>query len=344
METVDGIDNRWRTLVLSLADQDDLVMSAVLAVSAFHMHLVNSPRHATSGPAATDPYGGTLEAFPAYLHRLDSNVVASLKHYAQLDALAAAQKQSILITILVLQVGAMVTGRSDFPSLYRMLDSAFNAVGGMEGLGGGEAPAFIKSQVDKFRFYGATLLDENAGLEVISSPAHARDLLDSLSSRWSDHPEHRETISYVKDLVRQALDMYLDAALSRSEQESAAAVAWLSPEDAAAAYPSPEEAALRADSARIRVQHFIETLQALLDSPMGASCEQALIWSTFVVGSGCMMREHELFFEGVFLRHHARSGFLNVLEGLKTLRKIWSRQDTSERWTALLAQTKKLVM
>lgn len=147
MVTVDGIDNSWRTLVLPFAYQDDLVMSAVLAVSAFHLHLVNSPRHPTSAPSDDD--GGTLNAFPVYLHNLDSNVVAGLKHYAELGSLEPAQKQSILITILVLQVGAMVTGRSDFPSLYRMLDSAFEAVGGMDGLGAGEAPEFIKSQVDK---------------------------------------------------------------------------------------------------------------------------------------------------------------------------------------------------
>lgn len=147
MVTVDGFDNSWRSLVLPFADQDELVMSAVLAVSAFHLHLVNSPRHPTSGPAAAE--GETLDTFPVYLHNLDSNVVAGLKHYAELGDLEPAQKQSILITILVLQVGAMVTGRSDFPSLYRMLDSAFEAVGGMDGLGGGDAPEFIKSQVDK---------------------------------------------------------------------------------------------------------------------------------------------------------------------------------------------------
>lgn len=120
--------------------------------------------------------------------------------------------------------------------------------------------------------------------------------------------------------------MYLDAAQHQHDQ------------------PSPADDIIRAENAAVRVQHFIETLQALLESPMGASCEQVLIWATFVVGSGCMTPEHKLFFEGVFLRHYARCGFLNVLEGLKTLRKIWSRQDTSERWTALIAQTKKLVM
>ncbi|KAM0276643.1 hypothetical protein ACHAQH_006552 [Verticillium albo-atrum] len=334
MVTVDGIDNSWRHLVLPFAHQDELVMSAVLAVSAFHTHIASLPRQSTSQPDS-DPAAdcGTLDAFPVYLHNLESNVVAGLRRLSELDGLDTTQKQSILITILVLQVGAMVTGRSDFPSLYRMLDSAFDAVGGMSALGGGEPADFIKSQVDKFRFYGATLLDEDAGLKVISSPAHAENLINSLSRRWFEHPEHRHTISFVNDLVRQALDMYLEQALLQSEHSGEQTVR-----------PSAAEVSLRAENSKLRVQHFIETLQALLGRPLGASCEQVLIWATFVVGSGCMTPEHMRFFEGVFLRHYARCGFLNVLEGLKALRKIWTRQDTSERCTALIAQTKRLVM
>lgn len=124
--------------------------------------------------------------------------------------------------------------------------------------------------------------------------------------------------------------MYLDQAWYSSSQGGAD--------------PGPDEAAYRLQKSVVRVEHYIETLKALLGSPVGESCEQVLIWATFVAASGCILDEHIRFFEGVFLRHYARSGFLNVLVGLETLRKIWNRQNTSERWTVLMAQTKKLVM
>lgn len=150
MVTVDGLDNSWRHLVLPFAYQDDLVMSAVLAVSAFHLHLVNSPRLPLADSSAmSQMHREALETFPLDLHKLDHAVVSGLKQHLELSNSDPARNQSVLITILVLQVGAMVTGRSDFPSLYRMLNSAFEAVGGQAGLGGGDAADFIMSQVDK---------------------------------------------------------------------------------------------------------------------------------------------------------------------------------------------------
>lgn len=150
MVTVDGFENSWRHLVLPFAYQDELVMNAVLAVSAFHLHLVNSPRRSVADASSDGQLSSeALESFPVDLHKLDQAVVAGLKKNFELSRFDPARNQSVLITILVLQVGAMVTGRSDFPSLYRMLNSGFEAIGGEAGLGGGDAADFIMSQVDK---------------------------------------------------------------------------------------------------------------------------------------------------------------------------------------------------
>ncbi|KEY71535.1 hypothetical protein S7711_08915 [Stachybotrys chartarum IBT 7711] len=343
MVTIDDQQNSWRHLVLPFAHTDDLVMSAVLAVSAFHTHIINSASFLQDRPPSleTISIGEILDTFPSHLHELDHKVIAGLRQQAALSSYDLKSRQSVLITILVLQVGAMVTGRSDFPSIYKMLESAFEALGGEEGLGGGEAADFILSQVYKFRFYGATLLDEKAGLQAISSPSNAGRLLNSLSGRWLDYPEHRQTIFFVNDLVRQAIDLYVEQASINSLSFSYPS---LSPPEAAEPALTLPEAGLHATKSIIRVQHFIETLDALLKSPIGASCEQVLIWATFVVASGCVLREHICFFEDVFQRHYTRCGFLNVLVGLEMLRKIWSRRSSDERWTALIAQTKKLVM
>ena len=190
----------------------------------------------------------------------------------------------------------------------------------------------LPKHCSRFRCYGATLLDEHAGLEAISSPSNAGRLLSCLSSRWSKLPEHSLTVHFVNDLVRQAIDLYVDQACLN-----------LQGGDFSSNISGPENVILTERSI-VRVQHFIETFDALLESPVGASCEQVLIWATFVVGSGCLLPEHIKFFEDVFIRHYARCGFLNVLVGLETLRSIWSRRNTSQKWTSLIAQTKILIM
>lgn len=175
----------------------------------------------------------------------------------------------------------------------------------------------------RFRFYGATLIDEEAGLQFISSTTHVTKLMDSLSYLWMESGDHSQTVLYVNDLTRQALDMYREQAQTTPVSGSSSAE------------QSPSSL-----NSIVRVQHFIETLQSL---PTSASCEQVLIWATFVAASGCVLDEHIHFFEGVLRRHYARNKFLNVLVGLEALQKIWAR-NRSERWTSLIAQTRTLVM
>jgi hypothetical protein len=169
------------------------------------------------------------------------------------------------------------------------------------------------------------MIDEKVGLQFISSTTHVTKLLDSLSRQWSEHPEHNETVTFVNDLTRQALDMYLEQAQSATTTTT-----------------SSGEAVTVSNSLNsiVRVQHFIETLQSL---PPSASCDRVLIWATFVAASGCVLDEHTQFFEGVLRRHYQRCKFLNVLAGLEALQRIWAR-NRSERWTSLIAQTRTLVM
>ncbi|KAK0383097.1 hypothetical protein NLU13_9011 [Sarocladium strictum] len=324
MVAVDGPYNHWRHILLPFAHYDDLVLQAIVTVSSCHIHLVNCV--STSQQLDATPQSGriTFDAFPAEFHEMYQTIFSSLQLTSDIKLLSSDKKHSILITILVLLTGAMVTGRSDFPLLYSLLGSAFDLMGGESTFDSSDIAHFIKSQVAKFRFYGATMVDEQAGLQYISSSTHVRELLDSLSRQWSEHPEHNKTVAFVNDLTRQALDMYLEQAQPTSLPPM--------PPD-----PTPDVSSLKSI---VRVQHFIETLQSL---PPSASCEQVLIWATFVAASGCVLDEHTRFFEGVLRRHYARNRFLNVLAGLEALQKIWAR-NRSEKWTSLIAQTRTLVM
>lgn len=141
MVAVDGLHNGWRHLILPFAQHDELVMNAVLTVSAFHFRLnvLGSEQY---------QFGSSPQCIPDP-NELYKNVICGLKQQHQLDTCNIEKKHSVLMTILVLIVGTMVTGRSDFPFLFRMLESALQAVGGDDVLGSSDAAAFILSQVNK---------------------------------------------------------------------------------------------------------------------------------------------------------------------------------------------------
>lgn len=145
MTAIDGSHNGWRHLVLPFARGDRLVLDAVLTVSAFHIWLNRNPAAEFHSPG--DMTSASLQApDPNQLYR---RVISGLQQQRELESCSAERKHSILITILVLHVSVMVTGRSDFPMLFRMLESALAAMGGCEALGGGEVADFILPEVAK---------------------------------------------------------------------------------------------------------------------------------------------------------------------------------------------------
>lgn len=154
---------------------------------------------------------------------------------------------------------------------------------------------------------------------MVSSPGLASQLFACLIHRLPPLLECSLTVSFIGDLIQQALNIYLDQVQ---------------------AGPCLLEDPSANHNAVTRVQHFKETLEAFPPNHPG---EQVLIWASFVAASGCVLEEHKLFFEGVFLRHYERNGFANILAGLAQLRRIWSRAPT-ERWTTLLANSEILVM
>lgn len=157
----------------------------------------------------------------------------------------------------------------------------------------------------------------------MSSPARIAGLFAPLNHCIQQYPEHASVFSQVADLVHQAQSIYLRQ--------------FMSDEAAALSIPDPT---LSMPNSNHQVQHFIDTLQAL---PPSSPIEHMLVWTTFVAASDCQLDEHKVFFEGVFRKHYARSGFANLLRGIETLHKIWARKP-GERWTSLLPTVKVVVM
>ena len=145
MVAIDGIHNGWRSLILPLAQTDALIMRAVFSVCASHISL---NRH-----SETRSYTRSLASFMAQhgFSLSDPNVIfyqviSGLQQQKNLTLCSAEQKHSALVTILILLVGVMVNGRSDFAIILRMLESAINAIGGEDKLGYGTVAEFIIHQ------------------------------------------------------------------------------------------------------------------------------------------------------------------------------------------------------
>ncbi|KAL2679385.1 hypothetical protein Neosp_010159 [[Neocosmospora] mangrovei] len=133
MIAVDGPHNGWRHLMLPIAETDELVMDAILAVSLFHSSRTLQNDLAID-QIKQDHYGRAIQG---------------LQKRSQLRNCDRSNQQSILITILLLLTAVMVNGSSDFPILFAMLQSAIDVLGGEKELGSGDIAEFVVRQIRK---------------------------------------------------------------------------------------------------------------------------------------------------------------------------------------------------
>ena len=141
MVAFDGSHNGWRSIVLPIALEDELVMNAVLTVASFHFHLYyqqDISRYLSLGNYKTDEASAKL--YGAVVHGLRQR--QNLQSYDQQVQL------SILLTILLLLVVSMVTGSSDFPIMFQALQSALTVIEG-SCIGQGDLAEFISRQLQK---------------------------------------------------------------------------------------------------------------------------------------------------------------------------------------------------
>ncbi|RGP70129.1 acriflavine sensitivity control acr-2 [Fusarium sporotrichioides] len=323
MVAIDGVHNDWRHLLLPLAQQDELVMNAVLTVSAFYFHINKLENNLSRSKQRYHAFGNiSYDSYVPDPRVLLSRTLQGLRRRQELNSRDQVTQHSVLITLLLLMTCDLVTGGSDFPMLLRMLDSALDAVGGKEGLGTGILAGFIMRELHKIRVYAAPHLGEETGLQMISSQARTDQLFGCLNYCLQLYPEHVPLFSQVADLVYQARDIYLQQVLS----------------DQTTSFFDLDPVPINPSSVA-RVQRVIETLGRI---PHTSPIAHILIWTTFVAASDAQLDEHKTYFEDELRRHHARSGFGNLLKGIEALKTIWARKP-GERWTTLLPLTKVLV-
>ncbi|KAF9878178.1 hypothetical protein CkaCkLH20_04216 [Colletotrichum karsti] len=146
MVAIDGSHNGWRHIILPMAHSDELVMNAVLAVSAFHRDEMK--KDGAESQYAVQQYH--LDAEPIYSPQaLYDLVIDGLRQRSNLPECSNEANQATPVAVLVLLVAAMVTRIEDFSTILGMLHSATDALGGEHQLESSELGSFLVRQLRK---------------------------------------------------------------------------------------------------------------------------------------------------------------------------------------------------
>lgn len=131
MVGIDDNRNGWRYLVLPIAQEDDLVDESVLSAAAFHF--------------AANVSGENLRPMVFY-----QRAIRKLRARQNMTLYDTVGQQRILLSLLVLLVAAIVSGSSDFRTIFGLLEGALFALGGEERVAHGELGTFVVRQIRKF--------------------------------------------------------------------------------------------------------------------------------------------------------------------------------------------------
>ncbi|RSL90523.1 hypothetical protein CDV31_015667 [Fusarium ambrosium] len=295
MVVIDDRNNGWRSLVLPLACMDELVMSSVMAVSAFHI----------SERAESQQLVNSTMLYSKAIHNLQKR-----QNLHQYDIHA---RYRIIVSIIVLLLGMMVNGSSDFPIMFRMLQSALDMVNGetVSAAGSKVIAEFSASQIRKMRVYASPFISQDEGVSAVTT---------QIRQNWADqqlylqsYPAHSRALSLISKLRHQAFHIYLNRASSVEDGTTA-------PED------------------------LISTFRQMLESfPEALPGEHVLVWPIFIAASESFDPNHQQFFARLLEKQFRRNSFANILKALESLRRIWAR-GVDENWTTLLPKQPVFVM
>lgn len=78
-----------------------------------------------------------------------AKTIRKLQERQNLEIQDTTGRQTVLLALLVLLATVMVNGGSDFPTIFNLLESALEAVGGEDAAMQGELGAFVVRQIRK---------------------------------------------------------------------------------------------------------------------------------------------------------------------------------------------------
>lgn len=298
MVPVDDQRNGWRCLILPLAHTDQLIRDAVLSASAFHFTSTVSAQQFAPG---------------AIYHR----AIRRLRGRQDLEHYSVAEKQIVVLSLLVFLATVLVSGSSDYRIVLKLLEAAVSAAGGDDILRHGELGQFIVRQIQKFRGYASPLLSQAEGIAILSQTSTV--IRPSSSPGWEDfrayysyYTNHQQSMSLVYDLHEQACGIYVQRAQAGRDGPA------LSQE----------------------VSNFRATLDKF---PPGAAAEQILVWPIFFAALESTTGDDRQYFTDQLMAHHRRNGFANILSALEYVKRVWAKQ-THSSWTESLPSMEAFIV
>ncbi|KAJ3463554.1 hypothetical protein MRS44_008340 [Fusarium solani] len=178
MVVIDDRNNGWRSLVLPLACMDELVMSSVMAVSAFHLS-----ERAESHPLVS---AGMLY----------SKAIFNLQKRQDLHHYDIHTRYRIIVSIIVL---LLVCSRHG---------------GGENVLAAGSKVIadFSASQIRKMRVYASPFISQDEGVSAVAT--QIRQSWADQQLYFQSYPAHSRALGLISKLRDQAFQIYLNRASS----------------------------------------------------------------------------------------------------------------------------------
>lgn len=322
MVVLDDVTNGYRSLILSMAMEDEVLRRAVSVVAAQHL---NRER-------------------PELKIRAEANrraVISRLRSQSLTSSIDIVFNEFTWATLIVLLVGETVTGSEDYSFLVRMLlclsahskkycknSIAMKFLETQSQLYCTTSPRQrkgITNTLHRFELLSLPLLGENIGVLTIKK---AFDwMLDWFS--FSDLPadcEDRQVTDMIRQCFASACAIYVRCASRGSSSSS----------HYTASFPRANLDPIHGSN----IERIIELMSRISPGARGA---HALVWVCFIAGADTNDPVQRVFFLNYLNEIYARTQFHNIPAAVRSLENIWAR-NRGERWTQSLPQLSKVLV
>ncbi|EXJ71217.1 uncharacterized protein A1O5_05023 [Cladophialophora psammophila CBS 110553] len=281
MVVMDGKFNGYRDLILPLAFEDQLVRSAVCVVAMYHL--------AYQRPELQYRAEAGFQSLISEL-RLRTSTQADLVDIAAWT------------TIIILLTGETITGGTNLPYLFKILQylADANTRDGRDSV----MHAFLTEQTRMMTLFAQPLLGESSGTLTLSARPAA--YFDFISNAAIFHPKLAPQIGMYKSAIHMACNIYLKRVTS-----------------------GPPHCETVTD---------LERLKKLCEQIHPATPgHHTLVWVYFIAAAESSTLKHRDFFTMRLQEVFSRTRFHNIPTALAALQEFWKVQS-ERRWTEILPE------
>ncbi|RMY66608.1 hypothetical protein D0863_08316 [Hortaea werneckii] len=306
MVTFDRGSNGYRNIILPLAHQDELVQRAVCVVSAFHIGRHDPSLYATAEAGRT---AIITKLSQSSRHKEHANEVFNL---------------STLVTLLVLLVGEMVTGSTEFNHLYSMMTALLQGSDILQAASP-SVEAFLMQQVYpgrmmqlaldivdmvlRFQLFVRPLLDPAPGAVMLEG--NIKQHLDFITCFSECGPWYSAQVSCLEGAVQLAKDIYLEDYNGEHHP----------------------------NACHIRLERLRDMTSSITLATPGM---HALVWPYFVAAASSRSQRHRDYFVFKLREIHQKTPMNNIIIAIERLEEIWERFP-SGGWTRCLGRFRPIL-